>query len=80
MIKKIQEAGFKISAQKEVNLTKELASTFYSEHDGKEFFDSLTNYMSRYLITDIYIVLSIFTGRPYWKGILGENIYADIFQ
>ncbi len=43
----IQQSGFKISAQKEINLTKELAAQFYKEHEGKEFFNGLTDYMSR---------------------------------
>ena len=45
---KIKEAGFKISAHKEVTLNKELASMFYKEHEGKEFFDSLTDFMARF--------------------------------
>lgn len=48
IMKKIKEAGFKISAHKEVTLNKELASMFYKEHEGKEFFDSLTNFMARF--------------------------------
>jgi len=43
---KIKEAGFKISAHKEVTLNKELASMFYKEHEGKEFFNSLTDFMA----------------------------------
>ena len=49
ILKKIKHAGFKISAQKEISLTKELASQFYGEHEGKDFFNGLTDYMSRYL-------------------------------
>lgn len=46
IIRKIADSGFKVVAQKEVHLTKEVASMFYKEHEGKEFFDSLTDYMS----------------------------------
>ena len=57
---KIEEAGFKISAQKEVHLTKDLAAQFYKEHEGKEFYDGLTDYMSRYFVFDFNIFLRKF--------------------
>ena len=47
VIQKINEAGFKIQFEKEVTLTKELASQFYQEHQGKDFYEHLTDYMSR---------------------------------
>ena len=46
-MQRIKEAGFGISLQKEVTLTKELAQQFYHEHEGKEFFSGLTDYMTR---------------------------------
>ncbi|XP_066915597.1 thioredoxin domain-containing protein 3 homolog isoform X3 [Clytia hemisphaerica] len=46
IMSKIKEAGFKISAHKEVTLTKDLASMFYKEHEGKDFFSSLTDFMA----------------------------------
>lgn len=33
--------------QKELTLTKEQAEEFYKEHEGKDFYDSLTTHMSR---------------------------------
>ena len=48
IVQKIKEAGFKIQLEKEVHLTKDLASQFYQEHEGKDFFNGLTDYMSRY--------------------------------
>lgn len=47
ILEKIQEAGFEVAYQKELNLTKEQAEEFYKEHEDKEFFDSLTSHMSR---------------------------------
>lgn len=47
ILEKIHEAGFKVALQKELTLTKEQAMDFYKEHDGKDFFDSLTTHMSR---------------------------------
>ena len=34
--------------EKELALTKEQAEEFYKEHEDKEYYDSLTNHMSRY--------------------------------
>lgn len=47
VIQRIKEAGFKIQFEKEVTLTKDLASQFYQEHEGKDFFEGLTDHMAR---------------------------------
>ena len=47
IINKFKAAGFIICAQKEINLTKQMAAVFYKEHEKKEYFDNLTDYMSR---------------------------------
>lgn len=47
IFQKIHEAGFEVAFQKELVLTKEQAEEFYNEHRDKEYFDSLTNHMSR---------------------------------
>ena len=44
---KIKEAGFQVSLSKETHLTKEMAEQLYSQQKGKEFFNDLTNIMSR---------------------------------
>jgi len=43
----IEDAGFRIAALKKVQFTKRFAQEFYNEHDGKPFFDELTNFMSQ---------------------------------
>jgi nucleoside-diphosphate kinase len=43
---KINEAGFRISAIKSVRLTRSQAEQFYAEHQGKEFFEGLVEFMS----------------------------------
>lgn len=48
ILQKIQEAGFEVAFEKELVLTKEQAEEFYKEHEDKEYYDSLTNHMSRY--------------------------------
>lgn len=46
VLRRIQEAGFQIRAMKMVTLTKKEAEGFYAVHEGKPFFDELTDFMS----------------------------------
>ncbi len=46
ILKKINEAGFKIIAMKLTKLTKEKASEFYKIHEEKPFFGDLITYMT----------------------------------
>lgn len=46
VVRRIQEAGFKVRALKMVKLTKEEAEGFYAVHRGRPFFDELTDFMS----------------------------------
>lgn len=48
IVEKISEAGFQIAFQKELQLSKEQAEEFYKEHEGKDYYDSLTTHMARY--------------------------------
>ena len=47
IIERIKEAGFNISCQKEMDLPKDLACQLYKEHEGKDFYDNLVDYMTR---------------------------------
>lgn len=47
ILDKIKEAGFQVSLTKETHLTKEMAEQLYSQQKGKEFYNDLTNIMSR---------------------------------
>jgi nucleoside-diphosphate kinase len=44
--KMIEEAGFRIVAQKKVRLTAELAGKFYAIHKERPFYNELCSYMS----------------------------------
>ena len=57
-MQRIKEAGFKIQFEKEVTLTKDLASQFYHEHEGKDFFEGLTDHMTRCVHVTEYLHLS----------------------
>ncbi len=46
VIERIESNGFKIVAMKKTRLSIEEASAFYAEHDGREFFERLTTFMS----------------------------------
>lgn len=46
ILAKINEAGFVIKALKYTKLKKEQACEFYQEHEGKPFYDYLTDFMS----------------------------------
>lgn len=46
VIKRIQDAGFKILAMKQIRLTKEEASAFYAVHKERPFFNSLIEFMT----------------------------------
>ena len=46
ILQKIGEAGFRIVAMKMEHMTKKQAEGFYAVHQGKEFFDDLTDFMS----------------------------------
>lgn len=43
----MKEAGFTVSLSNETHLTKEMAEQLYGEHRDKEYFDDLTNMMTR---------------------------------
>ena len=46
VLRRIQDAGFQICALKMLRMTKAEAEGFYAVHDGKPFFDDLTDFMS----------------------------------
>lgn len=49
IINKIKENGFDLVQEKQLLLSKEKAELFYKEHEGKPFYQDLTNWMSRYV-------------------------------
>lgn len=45
VIKRFEQAGFKIIAMKMVHMTKEQAEEFYAVHRGQDFFEGFTAFM-----------------------------------
>ncbi|XP_078702271.1 thioredoxin domain-containing protein 6-like isoform X14 [Branchiostoma floridae x Branchiostoma belcheri] len=46
ILAKIQEAGFTVALQKEMQLTKDQATEFYKEHEGQDYFEQLIESMT----------------------------------
>ena len=46
VIKRLEEEGIKILAMKMISMTKTQAKGFYKVHEGKPFFESVTDFMS----------------------------------
>ena len=46
VIKRFEQAGFKIVAMKMVQMSKEQAEGFYTVHRGRSYFEGLTEFMS----------------------------------
>ena len=55
IISMLEANDFHVVGIKSVNLTKELAKRFYFVHDGKEFFERLTDYMSSATVAAICV-------------------------
>jgi nucleoside-diphosphate kinase len=46
VIAKIQKAGFKVLAMKQIRMTKDTAGGFYAVHKGRPFYEGLVEFMS----------------------------------
>lgn len=46
VITRLEEAGLKIKAMKMIRMTKDQAKGFYKIHEGKPFYESVTDFMS----------------------------------
>ena len=46
VIRRIEAIGLKVIAAKMISMTKKQAKGFYAVHDGKPFFESVTDFMS----------------------------------
>ena len=46
VIRRIEAKDLKVIAAKMISMTKDQAAGFYAVHEGKPFFDSVTNFMS----------------------------------
>ena len=65
------KAGFTIKAMKKTRLTKEKAKAFYAVHEGKPFYESLTDYMSSAPI--IALVLAKTNAVEDYRNLIGAT-------
>lgn len=50
IIQKIHESGFRIAARKETTITHDIAESFYDSVKDKDYYDSLVDYMTRWIL------------------------------
>ena len=71
IIRRIESSGLRISALKMIHMTKKQAEGFYEVHKGKDFFPSLTAFMS-----EGPVVLMILSGEEAikkWRDLMGAT-------
>ncbi|KAJ3197542.1 hypothetical protein HK101_002845 [Irineochytrium annulatum] len=71
ILEKILADGFTVVQESEISMTKEMAEEFYQEHKGKEFYDTLTTWMSG---APIYaMVLEKASAISGWRALAGPT-------
>jgi len=71
IIQRIEDEGFNISNLKMLHLTKEEAKGFYIVHKDKNFYESLTDFMSSGEI--LVMVLERENAISHWRQIMGAT-------
>ncbi|XP_074646778.1 thioredoxin domain-containing protein 6-like isoform X3 [Tubulanus polymorphus] len=71
IISRIKEAGFRVAAKKETELTKDIAEQFYGDIKEKEYFEDLTDHMCSG--TTLFMVLSGENVVEGWRSIIGPT-------
>lgn len=69
IIQRIEEEGFKISGLKMLHLSKKEAKGFYIIHKDKQFYESLTDFMSSGEI--VILVLERENAIAHWRKVMG---------
>jgi len=69
IIQRIEEEGFKISGLRMLHLTKEEAKGFYIIHKDKQFYESLTDFMSSGEI--VIMILEREDAISHWRRVMG---------
>ena len=71
IIQRIEEEGFIISGLKMLHLSKEQAKGFYIVHQDKQFYESLTDFMSSGEI--VVMVLEREDAINHWRKVMGAT-------
>ena len=71
ILDRIEKAGFRIRAMRLVRLSKREAEGFYAVHQGKPFFDGLTEFMSSGPV--VLMVLEAPDAIRKWRDLMGAT-------
>lgn len=71
IIQRIEDEGFEISGLKMLHLNKEQAQSFYIVHKDKNFYESLTDFMSSGEI--VVMILERENAIAYWRKVMGAT-------
>ena len=75
VIKRLEEAGLKIVAMKMIKMTKGQAKGFYRVHEGKPFYESVTDFMSSG--PSVVMVLVGEDAIKRYRKLMGATNYKD---
>jgi nucleoside-diphosphate kinase len=75
ILARIEEKGFRVIAMKRIRMTRKQAEGFYAVHRGKQFFDSLTEFMSSGPC--IVMVLEKESAIAAWRALMGATNPAN---
>ncbi|KAJ3183145.1 hypothetical protein HDU87_007568, partial [Geranomyces variabilis] len=73
ILERIRAKGFKVVAEKEVELTRDQAREFYKEHDGQAFYEELVTWMSTPDLPIYAMVLERDTAITAWRELAGPT-------
>lgn len=75
VIARMEEEGLKILSMKMINMSKEQAKGFYKVHEGKPFYNSLTEFMSSGAC--VVLVLEGDDAISRYRKLMGATNYKD---
>lgn len=75
VLERVEGAGLRIAALRMVHLTKSQAKGFYRVHEGKPFYESVTDFMSSGPC--VLLVLEGEDAIGKYRGIMGATHYRD---
>lgn len=75
VIKRLDEAGLNIIAIKMIKMTKDQAKGFYKVHEGKPFYESVTDFMSSG--PSVAMVLEGESAIKRYRKLMGATNYKD---
>lgn len=75
VIARMEEEGLKILSMKMINMSKEQAKGFYKVHEGKPFYNSLTEFMSSGAC--VVLVLEGDEAISRYRKLMGATNYKD---